>query len=189
MKKALYLAVLLIFALSLAACGGQPTPTTVVPPATATPVSPPALTLETLKNAEYQSEFPASKKARLTDGQYQEDIVPGSATKLNIVLYPMAAFGDLNGDGVDDAAAVLVADPGGSGTFYYLVAVVNQNGTPKHVASVLLGDRVRFKSISIQAGEIVVNMVQQALGDPMCCPTMEVTQKYKLQGDKLVPIS
>jgi uncharacterized protein (DUF2141 family) len=182
-KISTLLVLALLVSLIVSACGP------LAPAPTATPTATPPLTLDALKNAEYQSEFPASKKAKLTDGKYQEDIVPGSATKLNIVLYPTAVFGDLNGDGVEDAAAVLVADPGGSGTFYYLAAVVNQNGTPKHVASVLLGDRVRLKSISIQSGEIAVNMVQQAPGDPMCCPTMEVTQKYKLQGDKLVPIS
>jgi predicted small lipoprotein YifL len=189
MKKALYLAVLLIFALSLAACG-QPTPTTVVPPATATPVPPPALTLEALKNAEYQSEFPKSKKARLTDGKYEEEIVPGSASKLVIVVYPdMYAFGDLNGDGVDDAAVVLATSGGGSGTFISLEAVINDKGTPKHIASASLGDRARIQSIAIQSGEITVNMITHGPQDPLCCPTLEVTQKYKLQGDKLTQVS
>jgi hypothetical protein len=175
------LAIALLVSLSVSACGP------LVPAPTATPTAIPPLTLEALKNAEYQSEFPASKKAKLTDGKYEEEIVPGAASKLIIVVYPdMYAFGDLNGDGVDDAAVVLATSGGGSGTFISLEAVINDKGTPKHIASASLGDRARIKSIAIQSGEIAVNMVQQAPGDPMCCPTMEVTQTYRLQGDQLV---
>jgi len=146
------------------------------------------LTLDALKNAEYQSEFPASGRAKLTDGKFEEPIAPNSATKLVIALHPVSAMGDLNGDGAEDAAVVLVANPGGSGTFYHLAAVLNQGGTPKHVASVLLGDRVKLESVSIAAGEITVKMTKQGPKDPMCCPTEQVTQRYKLQGDKLVQV-
>jgi hypothetical protein len=155
-----------------------------------TPEPPPPLTVEMLKNAEYHSEWPAEGVAKLTDGEYQEEIVPGAASKLIIVVYPdMHAFGDLNGDGVDDAAVVLATSGGGSGTFISLEAVVNDKGTAKHVASAPLGDRVQVKSVVIESGEITVDMVTHGPDDPMCCPTVEATQKYKLQGDTLVQIS
>ncbi|MBC8492664.1 MAG: hypothetical protein H8D43_02670 [Chloroflexi bacterium] len=163
---------------SLVACGQK------------TPEPPPPLTVEMLKNAEYHSEWPAEGVAKLTDGEYQEEIVPGAASKLIIVVYPdMHAFGDLNGDGVDDAAVVLATSGGGSGTFISLEAVINDKGTPKHVASAKLGDRAQVKSVVIESGEITVDMVTHGPEDPMCCPTVEATQKYKLQGDTLVQIS
>lgn len=143
------------------------------------------LTLDALKNAEYQSEYPASRKAKLTDGTYKEKVTPNSPTELVIKL-DQVAVGDLNGDGAPDAAVVLIAQPGGSGTFYDLAAVLNQNGTPKHVASALLGDRIKINSITVQAGEIVVDMVIQGPKDPMTKPTLAVTRKYKLQDGKLV---
>jgi len=155
-----------------------------------TPEPPPPLTVEMLKNAEYHSEWPAEGVAKLMDGEYQEEIVPGSASKLIIVVYPdMHAFGDLNGDGVDDAAVVLATSGGGSGTFISLEAVINDKGTPKHVASAKLGDRAQIKSVVIESGEITVDMVTHGPEDPMCCPTVEATQEYKLQGDTLVQIS
>ena len=155
-----------------------------------TPEPPTALTVEALKNAEYQSEWPAEGVAKLTDGEYQEEIVPGAASKLIIVVYPdMHAFGDLNGDGVDDAAVVLATSGGGSGTFISLEAVINDRGTPKHVATAFLGDRAQVKTVAIESGEITVDMVTHGPDDPMCCPTLEVTQKYKLQGDILVQLS
>ncbi len=144
------------------------------------------LTLEQLKNAEYQSEFPASKKAKLSGGEYQEQIVPGAASKLIIRLLELHAIGDLNGDGAQDAAAILVSSSGGSGTFFDLAAVINEKGVPKHVASVRLGDRVKIKSVTIKSGEIVLEMVKHGPKDPLCCPTQEVSQSYKLQGDKLI---
>lgn len=166
-------ALTLLFALFFSACASAP----------------PALTIDALKNSEYRSEFPASKKAKLTHGSYQEDIVPGSASKLTITLLEQHAIGDLNGDGVPDAAVILATNSGGSGVFVDLAAVVNDKGIPKHIASAALGDRVQIKSVSISAGEIGVSLVKQGPNDPLCCPSQAATLKFKLQGDKLLPVN
>lgn len=164
---------LVLLLISLAACSQKPPP--------------PPLTVEALMNADYHSEWPADGVAELKDGQYEEEIVPGAASKLVIVVYPeMYAFGDLNGDGVDDAAVVLATSAGGSGTFISLEAVVNEQGTPKHVASAQLGDRARINSLAIESGKVTVNLVTHGPNDPMCCPTQEASQEYKLQGNALV---
>jgi hypothetical protein len=147
------------------------------------------LTLDDLKNGEYLSQFAASGTIELHNGIYKEKIIPDSSTELVVTLSDKMAFGDLNGDGEEDAAVVLVTDPGGSGTFLYLAAVINQKGSPYNVASQLLGDRVKVKSLSIRSGEITVEMIKHGPADPMCCPTLETTQDYRLQGDKLVNAS
>lgn len=144
------------------------------------------LTLEALKNAAYFSEWPADGVAQLVDGKYQEEYEEGGASKLFIVFTDMYAFGDLDGDGVEDAAVVLATSGGGSGLFMSLEAVINDGGTPHHVATAFLGDRVELKSISIESGVITVDMVTHGPDDPFCCPTLEVTQEYELQGDQLV---
>ena len=144
------------------------------------------LTLDMLKNAEYPSDFTASKKAKLTDGRYEGEVQSGAASKIVTTLYPTHAVGDLNGDGADDAAVILTTNSGGSGTFYVLVAVLNQGGTPKAAATASLGDRVKVESLVINAGEIVLDMVTHGPQDPMCCPTQKATRRFKLQGDKLV---
>jgi len=144
------------------------------------------LTMNELKNAEYQSEFSANGRVKLTNGIYKERIVPNSASELIITLSDKVAYGDLNGDGKEDAAVILITDPGGSGTFRHLAIVTNQNGRPKHVASHLLGDRVKIKSLSVRTGEIAVEMITHGPNDPMCCPALEVTQNYLLQDNKLV---
>jgi len=144
------------------------------------------LTINELRSGEYRSEWSTTGKIKLHDGIYQEKIVPDSATELVIKLSDKIAFGDLNGDGVEDAAAILVSDPGGSGTFYDLAAVINSNGKASHAASVFLGDRVKVEKIDIRSGQIVIKMVTHDRNDPMCCPSLKVEQKYALQGDSLV---
>ena len=171
----------LVLVLSLVVrCGGTPKNQTTTPA---------SLTMGLLRNAEYQSEWPAEGKAKLTDGSYKEKYVPGAATELVIRLSDHNAIGDLNGDGAKDAAVVLVSDPGGSGTFYDLAVVVNQNGSPKHVATEALGDRIFVKSLVIESGEIAITLLAREPDEPMSAePKVEVTKKLKLRGDKLVEL-
>ena len=143
------------------------------------------LTLRQLKNAEYHSEFPSGGKAQLTDGAFFEPYEPGSASGVRLTLSEHVAFGDLNGDGAADAVVILIADPGGSGTFRHVAAVFNEAGQPRHAASAFLGDRVRIASLEIEDGRIVVGIIGHGPDDPACCPTQKVTHVFQLVGDTL----
>lgn len=161
--------------------------TMTVLPWTACKKATPPLSLDGLRNAEYRSELPGKGIAKLKDGQYEEEIVPGAASKIQIVMVPdVHAFGDLNGDGVDDAAVILAASGGGSGTFITLEAVVNDQGTPRHAATAQLGDRAQVKSIVIEGGQVTLDVLTHGPDDPMCCPSVKATKKFKLQGDALI---
>jgi hypothetical protein len=201
MKRISVVLLLAALAVTAMACTAPPTPTpaptlpptampTRIPPAptfTPTPTVVP-LSLNALKNAEYPSEYTASKKAKLTDGAYEEKIagLTGASAKVSVKMLDLYAVGDLNGDGVQDAAVILASNTGGSGVFHDLYAVLNQAGQAKPVASTALGDRVKINAIAIQGSEIVVDMLTQGPKDPMSNPTLAVTRKYKLQGDQLV---
>ena len=150
--------------------------------------SPPPLTINALKNAEYKSEFTASKKAKLSNGAYQEEIAPGTASKLTITLLDQYAIGDLNFDGAPDAVVILTANSGGSGVFVYLAIVVNDKGLPKHMASLALGDRVQIQSVAIAAGEIVLELIKHGPNDPLCCPTQRVSRKFNLLDGNLIEV-
>jgi hypothetical protein len=145
------------------------------------------LTIEQLRNAIYPLEAAANRQVKLVDGKYSEDIVAGSASKLTVDMTDRSAFGDLNGDGSEDAAVELAWNSGGSGTFHELAAVINQAGIPKVVALKVLGDRIVVKNMAIVDGVIVVDMLVQGPGDGMCCPKTPVTLRYKLVGDSLKP--
>ena len=142
-----------------------------------------ALTRDSLRNAEYTF---FREKVRLSDGFFSRKLEIGQeAWRLREPL----AFGDLDGDGVDDAAVVLTYNGGGSGTFYGLLAVVNENGAPLHVASIGLGDRIRLNSLAITAGVITVKMVAHGPNDGLCCPTQETTATFRLDGKTLELLS
>jgi len=140
-----------------------------------------------LANIEYKSDWTKTGLAPLTDGEYREQAAPGSATETVVTISEHIAHGQLNGQ--DAAAVVLITDPGGSGTFYDLAVVVEQDGAPVNVAKTMLGDRVQVKAVSIAGNEIIVEMVTQGPDDPMCCPTQDAVQTYALEGQELVQTS
>jgi heat shock protein HslJ len=152
------------------------------------PARPGSLTLAALQNASYQGIY--DEPVQLTDGRYEgEPFVPGGASRPTVTFHPeVYAFGDLNGDGVDDAAVILIENSGGSGSFIYLAAVINEDGTPVNVATAFVGDREQVQAVSIDGNEITVDMVSHGPDDPMCCPTQEVTKRYRLQGDQLIEL-
>jgi heat shock protein HslJ len=159
---------------------------------TPTPETPAALTLDIIRNAAYRSEWPKEGVAKLDDGIYNEQIPisENSTAAIAVALYPDGyAFGDLNGDGAGDAAVILAASGGGSGTFITLEVLRNDNGAPHHVATVQLGDRTRIESIEIDAGLLTLRMLTHGPVDPACCPTVHATRAYQLQDEELILVS
>ncbi len=155
----------------------------------AAPERSPRLTEDTLKNAEYRGIY-EEETVQLTDGRYEgEPFVEGGASRPTVTFIDPYAFGDLDGDGVEDAAVLLAENSGGSGTFIYVAAVLNRNGNPQDLATQLLGDRVQVNSLSIEDGEIVLYMITHGPDDAMCCPTQRVVQTYELRDDELVQTS
>jgi heat shock protein HslJ len=164
------------------------TPTPVPPTPTSTPV--PSLTLEMLQNATYSSEWEESGPITLTNGRYEgKPYVEGGASRLIVTFVEPVAFGDLDDDGVEDAAVILAANAGGSGTFISLEAVRNEGGEPAHLSTYLLGDRVRIELLAIEGGQIVLQMVTHGPNDPMCCPTQLVRNTYALEDGALIEVS
>jgi len=87
-----------------------------------------------------------------------------SAERVSIFGEPV--YADLDGDTDLDAVAYLTRDSGGSGTFYYVVVVVNNDGVYTGTDAMFLGDRIAPQSINIQDGRAVVNFVERKAGEP-----------------------
>lgn len=121
---------------------------------------------QALANLEIKTDAVSSGVAKLQDGYFEQPAAPGSASKTKIQI-TRKAFGDLNADGAEDAAVILATDSGGSGTFYYLAAVINSEGAAEHVGTEFLGDRVEIESVNISAGSISVSFLSHATGQPM----------------------
>jgi hypothetical protein len=142
---------------------------------------------EKLPNAVFPIEAARTGKAQLKDGVYEEYSVQGSTVKTRIILSRDQAVGDLNSDTVTDAAVILIAETGGSGTFTYLAAVINDNGSAQPVDSFFLGDRIKIQSLSIRSGEIIVKLLVRKPNEPMAVqPTVTEIKKLRLKENKLV---
>jgi photosystem II stability/assembly factor-like uncharacterized protein len=142
----------------------------------AAPASGSALTPEMLKNGLYTTPF-YGKTVTLADGSYEAGSGPDY---LMVKLLDQVAFGDLNGDGVDDAAVILAENAGGSGVFVSVVVMLNQNGLPVQSGAALVDDRPKINSLSIQNGLVVVDAVIHGINDSMVNPTLNVTETYQI---------
>jgi heat shock protein HslJ len=144
-----------------------------------------APTLQELQNMTYTSEWTESGLAPLVDGEYREQAAPDSATEIVVQLTDNIVAGML-GLEQEASAVVLVSQPGGSGSFYDLAVVTRIDGEPVNITTSLIGDRIQINSMSIQDGEIILDMITHGPDDPMCCPTQHVIQRYAIQDDELV---
>ena len=148
------------------------------------------LTLEQLRNAEFHLPLLGDENTpiQFTDGEGQIAFGEGATERVYAGLVnDTVAFGDLDGDGIADAAVVIFTSGGGSGTFKHLIAVLDRDGAPVQAARAFLGDRVRVESMTISSGEIVATMLAHRRSDGLCCPTLNVTRAFALRGDQLVP--
>ncbi len=167
--------------------------TDVVPTSAFTATLPPAasLTVADLKNATYRVKDLADLSSgtdsfTLTDGQYAlNDPALSTDQPVLTVQYQQSAIGDLNGDGIADAAVILVANTGGSGSFEFLAAMVQGKGVLENVDTISLGDRVIIESLAIQDGSINLQMVTHGPQDPMCCPSLKTSATYLLVNGRL----
>lgn len=126
-----------------------------------------------------------NEKVTLINGKFEKQITD-SSSKIKATMFGVPIYGDLNGDGMEDAAAFLEYESGGSGTFYYAVVAVNVGGKYVGTNAILLGDRVAPQTIQIQNGEVVANYAVRKEGEPMTTsPSVGVSDYLKLNGNIL----
>lgn len=126
---------------------------------------------------------------RLVGGEYLHRYDESAATVRRVSLSDFAARGELDGNPGEDAAVILIDQPGGSGTFYYLAALVRREEGWESVTAVFLGDRIRIESLTIDSDvrEISVTLRTRAEGVAMAVePTVVQTQSYRVAAGALV---
>ncbi len=175
MRKRVLLALGSCILVPLTSCAGEDSQ----PPST----SPAELSAAVLRSATYTSLYVEEGEVLLDGGIFED-----TARRVVVFFQPEYAVGDLDGDGSPDAAVVLATETGGSGTFVDLAVVLNRDGRPENVATAFLGDRVPVDRIRIVDGEIQVDLTMHGPADPMCCPSLEVTRKFRLVGAELEEI-
>lgn len=119
-----------------------------------------------------------SQSLQFVDGSYRSGDRAASITARNV-----------NQDGTR-AVAILVDNPGGSGLFYYLVGAMRSDGKDMYSTPVLLGDRIKIVSVSVDDpqtednGIITVTYLDRPQDAPMAdSPTEEVTRTYAFEDN------
>jgi hypothetical protein len=165
-------------ALVIGGCGVEEPGESGLSPDQAPPVDP--------LNASYRIE---GSDIPLRNGYFETPAAPDSATKITVAAVDSPVYGDLNADASPDAALALVYQAGGSGTFFYIAAAVNQAGVYRGTNALLLGDRIRFKALDIQRRNIVAEFTDRKPDDAMAAaPTLPVTRYAYLDGEELVAV-
>ncbi len=81
-------------------------------------------------------------------------------------LQDRVARGDLDGDGDEDVAAHIVERSAGTGTFHYVVPVIDEAGTAVARSPILVGDRIGMDDIWVQDRLIGVSLFDRGPDEP-----------------------
>jgi heat shock protein HslJ len=134
--------------------------------------------LAQLRNATYPG-LPCGP-VTLRDGRYTgEPFVPGGASRQVVTLAPgLIARADLDGDGREEAAVILVESSGGTGSFVYLAAVSIDQGRATGIGTALLGDRVQIRGLTAAQGAITVDTVVAGEQDAAAQPAEKLRRTF-----------
>ena len=144
------------------------------------------VTFPDYKNATYLIE---GSFITLTDGVFEMEAAPGSATKITTRYFGNEAIGDLNNDGKNDIAFLLTQTTGGSGTFFYLVVALQTTSGTEGTNAIFLGDRIAPQNTSITNGMIIVNYADRNPGETFTTqPSLGISKYFKIEKNILTEI-
>ena len=123
----------------------------------------------------------------LVNGRAERESAPGSAAKVVTMLTSARASGDIDGDGRSDTIVVLSQQSGGSGTFYYVAALLNGATGVTATPGVLLGDRIVVNAVRVESGSVIVDLLDRAPGQPFTAsPTVAMVRHFGVDRGSLI---
>jgi len=138
-----------------------------------------------LRNAEYQLGFvDALRIVQLTDGRFEQG-APGGEDFVSVSVTDHAARGDLDNDGNDEYVMLVAENYGGTGVFVFLAVFSDINGKLIFQTSAWIDDRPQVNELSIENGEIFLDVATHREDEPMCCPTLHNARHYQLFNNQL----
>lgn len=141
-------------------------------------------------NFTYKVGFCASdpvNRITVKDAKYsKEEDVDGYVDRLYFRVFG-TTYGDLNGDGKDEAVVISVCNTGGTGNFTEAYIFSMDNGRPKQILRLDGGDRAEggIREARIENGRLVVDTNDPGENGAACCAEVVVTRTYELKGGKL----
>lgn len=117
----------------------------------------------------------AGQKVTLKNGISEVGAAPGSASIITTKYFGNDLIQDINDDGDVDDIFLVTQESGGTGVFYYVVALVSTPAGPVGTDSILIGDRIAPQNINIDEGKtsngtnrknvIVINYADRKAGE------------------------
>ncbi len=107
---------------------------------------------------------------RLVDGSFTGPSAPGSVSAEIFRVFGEPEYGDLDGDGDDDAAVYLTRSGGGSGTFFYVALALQEDEQYFGTNALYLGDRIAPQDMNIIDGRAVANFADRNPGESFDIP-------------------
>lgn len=149
----------------------------------------PAPTLEQIQQATFTGIL--EQPITLDDGVYEgAPFVEAATSRPRVLLWDgLVAFGDLDGRPGEEAAVLLSESSGASGESVHLAVVGIRNAQTVNLATRLIGDRIKVRTLDLTGGEIAVEVVEAGPNDAMCCPTQLARKRYALDGAQLSLLS
>lgn len=133
----------------------------------------------------------SDQPVRLDDGRWEgEPFDKDGASRPTVGLFEhFRLTGDLNGDGLEEAAVLLWESSGGSGTRLHLAVTGRHNNHIENLATVFIGDRMQVCAGRVAGNHVVLDLIETGLEDAACCPTQKATTTWALDSTGLTQVS
>ncbi|MEO8648589.1 MAG: hypothetical protein ABI539_05425 [Acidobacteriota bacterium] len=130
----------------------------------------------------------APENVTVKNGEFlKETPMDGYVDRFYFNIYSVN-YGDLTGDGRDEAIVLTVCNTGGTGNFSEGFIYTFEAGKPKLFSRIAGGDRAYggLRSASIANGILTIESNDPGELGASCCPESIITNQYRLRGGKLI---
>ncbi len=123
---------------------------------------------------------------QLENGRAEWPAAPGAAARVMVALSGKPVQSDLDNDGDEDAVIFLTYQGGGSGTFFYIAAALQEKEQYRGTNGIFLGDRIRSPAAILQNGMIIVNFLDRRPDEPMTSAPSALQRRYFILNNSML---
>lgn len=139
----------------------------------------------TVKDGKYEYAFDEDGNVVPSDYQPKD---PDGYVERGFFLVTPPVFGDLDGDGAEEAVIVTMENTGGTGHFTGVDVYTLRDGKPEAIAGIPGGDRGDggISDVRIEAGAVIVDRFMSRDVDGACCPSQVQIERWQWRNGTLV---
>lgn len=125
-----------------------------------------------VENAKYTpQQLVSMEPVQLSGGRWDGPSDTGFSHPYVSMMPDFTVYGDIDGDGNNEAVVIVLESGGGSAVIRVLGLFARPGEEVRHVSSIPLGDRVQIRTVQIRPRELIAEYVRMGENEPLCCPT------------------